>query len=477
MALFGTDGVRGIPGEPPLTARAVRRLGLATAAVLLERIGARPKDGSRPLILMGRDTRSSGLSVGRWLARGFAEAGCRTVDLGVVPTPAVAYLTPGRRALCGTVISASHNPSEFNGIKFFTADGLKASPELEGAIESRLSARGGCLPRLGPAAKGTRGGAEREPSTSGYGASRRDAGAVRDYVDFLRSTFPPSLDLSGLRIVFDGSNGAAARIGPELLSGLGAEVVKVGCSPDGTNINTGCGALATARMQREVVRRRAHCGISVDGDADRALLADERGRLLDGDALIALSALHLRGKGLLRGDKVVLTVMSNLGLVRFLASRGIGTVQVPVGDRNVTRALEAEGLVLGGENSGHIVFRRLIPTGDGLLTSLQTLAAWIETGGPLSRVRSLYRSYPQILRNVRVERRAPLEKLAGFQRALREVRRRLERSGRVFVRYSGTEPVLRILVEGADGALTRTVSRGLVRTFRQEVEMWSKKKE
>ncbi|MDE2292113.1 MAG: phosphoglucosamine mutase, partial [Elusimicrobia bacterium] len=229
-----------------------------------------------------------------------------------------------------------------------------------------------------------------------------------------------------------------------------------------------CGALDTGLLRRTVVARRAHCGLAVDGDADRCMLADEKGRLLDGDALIALSALHLRTLGLLRGQKVVLTVMSNLGLVSFLRREGIGSVQVPVGDKNVTEALDRDGLELGGENSGHVVFRRLAPTGDGLLTGLQTLAAWRARGGPLSRVRALYRTYPQVLLNLRVAERVPLERLRGFQAELRRAERRLKDCGRVFVRYSGTEPLLRILVEAEDEAATRALSARLASVFKRE---------
>ena len=442
--LFGTDGVRGIPGSGSLSASGVRRLARAAASIFLDRIPAR----RRPFVLLGRDTRGSGPALARALADGFAAAGVGVADLGIVPTPAVSYLTPRRDAICGVVVSASHNPAEFNGIKFFDGTGRKLAPELEAAIERRL-------PR-GP-----------DPGARGTKPAKDPRGAA-EYLDFLRSTMPADADLGGLRIVFDGANGAAASIGPALLRVLGAEVFTVGCRPDGGNINLGCGAQEPGLMRREVLRRRAHCGVAVDGDADRCQLADERGRLLDGDALIALSALHLQGQGLLRGDQVVLTVMSNLGLIDFLRRRGIGAVQVPVGDRNVTEALDRDDLALGGENSGHVVFRRLAPTGDGLLTALQTLAAWRARGGALSASRSLYRVFPQVLLNVRVERRLPLEGLKSFQAELKRAHKLLRDSGRVFVRYSGTEPLLRILVEAEDGGLTKALSSRLAQVFKQE---------
>jgi len=440
---FGTDGVRGIPGKPPLTPDSIQRLGSAAGEVF-----GRGRKGS--VVVMGRDTRGSGPRLSRHLSRGFSAAGCRIVDLGVVPTPAVSYLCPRLGAACGVVVSASHNPPEFNGIKFFTGKGLKVPPKTEAFLERRWKAR-------------------RRGRKSSERPSRYAGEAVRDYADFLRSTFPAYRDLSGLRIVFDGSNGAGARIGQDLLRGLGADVHPLGCRPDGGNINVGCGAVHTERMRAEVVRRKAHCGVALDGDADRAVLADEHGRLLDGDALIALSALRLHEGGRLRGGKVVLTVMSNLGLIRFLETQGIGTLSVPVGDRNVSDALISGDHVLGGENSGHVIFRDLAPTGDGLLTALQTLGAWLDRGGPLSRVGHLYRRYPAVLKNIRTETRVDLEGLAGFQRAVRAAERKMGDSGRIFVRYSGTEPLLRILVEGEDGTLTRRTAEDLVQAFKKEV--------
>ena len=445
MSLFGTDGVRGIPGSGPLTAPDLRRLARLSAEGFLKRRPTRD-----PFCLLGRDTRASGPAMVRALADGFAAAGVRMVDLGVVPTPVVSYLTPRRGALCGVVVSASHNPPEFNGVKFFSESGRKASLDLEAEVESRFPGAADPGPRRAVVKRDLCGGAQ--------------------YLDFLVSTLPAHEDLSGLKVVFDGANGAAAGLGPGLLRRLGCRVIEVGCRPDGRNINSGCGAMDTAVLRRAVVRQRADCGIAVDGDADRCVLADEAGRLLDGDALIALSALHLRALGLLRGDKVVLTVMSNLGLVGYLRREGIGSVSVPVGDRNVTDALDRDDLVLGGENSGHVVFRRLAPTGDGLLTALQTLAAWRWRGGPLSRTRRLYRRFPQALVNIRVARRVPLEGLVGFQAELRRAERLVKHSGRVFVRYSGTEPLLRILVETEDRVVTRELSGRLAAAFKRGAE-------
>lgn len=443
--LFGTDGVRGIPGTEPLTTPTVRRLARLAGSLLLSR-----RERSSPIVLLGRDTRSSGPALARALAEGFAAAGVGTVDLGVVPTPTVSYLTPRRGALCGVVVSASHNPPEFNGIKFFSECGRKVTPEFEGELERRL-------PRCAdPGRRAVR--------------VEADPGGEREYLDFLRSTVPPHEDLGGLKVVFDGANGAASRIGPELLRELGCRVTVLGCRPDGRNINRRCGAMETEGLRREVVRHGADCGIAVDGDADRCVLSDEKGRMLDGDSLIALSAMHLKDEGILRGHGVVLTVMSNLGLVQFLKRQGVFSVQVPVGDRNVTEALDRYDLVLGGENSGHVVFRRLAPTGDGLLTALQTVAAWRVRGGRLSSVRGLYKVFPQVLLNVRVSKRVPLEDLSEFQSELERAQRSLKDSGRVFVRYSGTEPLLRILVEAEDQKLVRSVSGRLAEVFKREAE-------
>ncbi|MFA6029770.1 MAG: phosphoglucosamine mutase [Elusimicrobiota bacterium] len=449
MSIFGTDGVRGIPGREPLTDDCVRRLGFTAASAFLER-SVRPAGAGTPFALLGRDTRRSGPRLSRLLSEGFARAGCRSVDIGVAPTPAVSYLARERGAAFGAVVSASHNPPEFNGIKFFTPEGFKAPIALEERIEARLAR----TPEL--------------PGRLRVRPDGRDAEGLRDYLDFLRSTFPAGLSLEGRTIVVDAANGAASPVAAELFRSLGAEVRAFGCRPDGDNINVGCGALETGRMQREVVRRRADCGVSLDGDADRAVLADERGRLLDGDALIAMSAQHLQEQGLLLGGSVVVTVMSNFGLLRWLDARGIGAVQVPVGDRNVTDAIEKGGYALGGENSGHVVFRRLAPTGDGLLTALQTLAVWAESGRPMSAFRSLYRPYPQLLRNVRIARRVPLEELPAFGRSLARAQKALAGRGRVFVRYSGTEPLLRILVEGPDAAALKRLAHGLERDFQNE---------
>ncbi len=454
--LFGTDGVRGIPGRPPLVPRAVQELAWVAARLLLRR-RERRANGSAPLVLMGRDTRGSGPGLCRCLVAGLRAAGCRTLDLGVVPTPAVSYLAPRLGALCGVVVSASHNPAEFNGIKFFTGDGFKMGPDLEGEIERELS---GPLRRLrGPASGWVEDGSR----------------LVRRYADFLRSTFPPTLDLCGLRLVVDCAHGAAAGVAPGLFEALGARVIPIGCSPNGRNINEGCGALFPGVLREAVRRHRADCGVSFDGDADRTVFCDEKGGLLDGDSLICLAAMRLRRLGLLRSEAVVLTVMSNYGLTRFLRSQGISVVEVPVGDRHVTEAIERRSLSLGGESSGHIIFRRFALTGDGLLTAMQTLAALRESGRPLSVQRSLFRVVPQVLKNLEVEQRIPLEALPRLRRLIGRFERRLKGDGRILVRYSGTEPLLRIMIEGPSRSRIRSMAEDLAEAYREETSTHDKK--
>ena len=444
--LFGTDGVRGIPGEGPLKPEAVRALAYHGAKVLLERQGVRI-NGTAPLIAVGRDTRGSGPGLLRALISGFSAAGVRVVDLGVIPTPAVSYLAPRLGCFAGAVISASHNPAEYNGIKFFDAAGFKMAPDLEDEVEKRVA-------RPAP------------PALSRPAFAAADRAAI--YMDFLKSAFPATLDLSGVRLVVDCANGAAAAFAPKLFEGLGAEVFAIGAKPNGRNINAGCGATATEAMSREVRRRRAHAGVALDGDADRALICDELGRMLDGDALIGAAALRLQSRGGLKGGKVALTVMSNYGLLSFLRSRGVGVVTTPVGDRWVTEALEKEGLSLGGENSGHLVFRDYAPTGDGMLTALQTLAAWRESGKPMSALGKLYKPTPQTLKAIRVKGKPPIAMMKATGAAIAAAEKKLAGRGRVFVRYSGTEPVLRVLVEGPSAGENKTIAESIAKIYLSE---------
>ncbi len=446
--LFGTDGVRGIPGQGVLKPEAVRALAYHGARAILERQGVKI-NGRAALIAIGRDTRASGPSLRRSMLSGFSAAGVRTVDLGVIPTPAVAYLAPRLGCFAGVVISASHNPAEYNGIKFFDGAGFKINLDLEREVERRIKARRAAPPAL--------------PQPAFAAADR---GAI--YLDFLKSAFPATLDLDGARIVVDCANGAASAFAPRLLAGLGAEVFAIGDKPNGRNINAGCGATAPDALCREVKRRRAHAGLALDGDADRALICDEHGRLLDGDALIAAAAERLLRRGGLKGGKVAVTVMSNYGLLSYLRGLGIAAVMTPVGDRHVTEAIEKEGLSLGGENSGHLVFRDFAPTGDGMLTGLQTFAAWRESGKPMSALGRLYKPTPQTLRAIKVKGKPPIAMMDRTAAAIAAASKNLEGRGRVFVRYSGTEPVLRILVEGPGAAENRKIANSIAKIYLTE---------
>lgn len=447
-SLFGTDGVRGIPGEGSLKPEAVRALAFHGARVLLERQGVKI-NGAAPLIAVGRDTRGSGPALLRALISGFSAAGVRVLDLGVIPTPAVSYLAPRLGCFAGVVISASHNPAEYNGIKFFDGAGFKMAPELELEVERRIG-----------------NGKPAPPALIRPAFAAADRAAI--YLDFLKSAFPATLDLEGARIVVDCAHGAASAFAPKLLAGLGAEVFTIGVSPNGRNINAGCGATHTEMLCAEVKRRRAHAGLALDGDADRALICDERGSLLDGDALIAAAAARLLRRGGLKGGKVAVTVMSNYGLLTYLRALGVDAVTTPVGDRHVTEAIEKDGLSLGGENSGHIVFRDFAPTGDGMLTGLQTFAAWRESGKPMSALGRLYKSTPQTLKALHVKGKPPIAGMARVSAAIAAAGKRLAGRGRVFVRYSGTEPVLRILVEGPGKSENRKIAESIADIYLSE---------
>ena len=446
--LFGTDGVRGIPGRYPLLPENVRSIAAIAARLLLERDAAK-FNGGGPFVLLGRDTRGSGPELAKQLVAGFADAGCRTIDLGVIPTPGLSYLTPKLGALCGVVISASHNPAEFNGIKFFDAAGYKMATGMEDRIERELES--------------VRGTAKRSQAAAVDGSAHVDS-----YLDFLRSTFPATADLSGLKLVVDCAHGASSGLAKRLFEGLGAQVTALSCQPNGKNINLACGALFPGAMQKAVVQKKADAGVCFDGDADRAIFSDEKGALLDGDSLICFSALRLRRLGLLRNDKVVLTVMSNFGLVRALEKQGISVVSVPVGDRNVSDAIEREDLSIGGAASGHVIFRRYAATGDGMLTALQTLAALRESGGKLSEIRRAFSPIPQVLENLEVRERVPLDGLPGLKQLIDKLEKELRGEGRIFLRYSGTEPLLRVMIEGPSLSRVKAMAKEISEAYRRE---------
>jgi phosphoglucosamine mutase len=435
--LFGTDGIRGTANSEPMTAETALKVAMAAGYCLR-------RGDHRHVVVIGKDTRLSGYMIEPALTAGFIAVGMDVVLVGPLPTPAIAMLTRSLRADLGVMISASHNPFEDNGIKLFGADGYKLSDDIEAAIEAQLD----------HVAK------DRVPAHELGRAKRLDDAGGR-YIEFIKGSFPKGLRLDGLRVVVDCAHGAAYKVAPTVLWELGAEVFPLGVSPDGLNINRESGTMATAAMQQAVLDHGADLGIALDGDADRLLVADEAGRILDGDQLMALIALKWHRAGQLDGGGVVATVMSNLGLERHLARHDIPLHRTAVGDRYVVDAMRKLGSNLGGEQSGHIILGDYSTTGDGLMAALQVLAAIVETGAPASGVCTVFTPIPQLLRNVRFAGGAPLES-APVKAAIGEGERRLGKAGRLVVRKSGTEPLIRIMAEGEDEALVIAVVEEIV---------------
>jgi phosphoglucosamine mutase len=430
---FGTDGIRGTANAPPMTAEVALAVGMAA--------GLQFTSGDhRHRAVIGKDTRLSGYMLEPALTAGFISVGMDVVLVGPLPTPAVAMLTRSLRADLGVMISASHNPYQDNGIKLFGPDGFKLSDEVEARIEARMAA--GMAGELAPA--------------SDLGRATRLEDAVGRYIEYVKASFPRGLRLDGLRIVVDCANGAAYRVAPTVLHELGADVVPLGVHPDGFNINAGSGSTHPEAMAEAVAREGAHIGLALDGDGDRVVMADEAGALLDGDQLLAVIARAWHESGLLRGGAVVATVMSNLGLEEYLRGLGIGLVRTRVGDRYVVERMLADGLNLGGEQSGHIVLSDHATTGDGLLAALQVLAALVKGGGPASSALRPFQPIPQRLMNVPVNGTAPLRD-REVKRAIAEAEARLGARGRLLVRASGTEPVVRVMAEGPDEAAVAEV--------------------
>jgi phosphoglucosamine mutase len=424
---FGTDGIRGLTNSEPMTAETALRVGQAAGAHFL-------RGDHRHRVVIGKDTRLSGYMMESALVAGFASVGMDVVLLGPMPTPAVAMLTRSMRADLGVMISASHNPFADNGIKLFGPDGYKLSDEAERAIERRL----GSEPRRA------------KPEMIGR-AVRIDDARGR-YIHFAKSTFPEHLRLDGLKIVVDCANGAAYHVAPEALWELGADVVALGVTPNGTNINDQCGSTHPEALQAKVIEEKADIGLALDGDADRLLVVDQNGRLIDGDQLMALIALQRKRQGKLKGGSVVATVMSNLGLERRLAAKKVGLIRTQVGDRYVLESMRETGCNVGGEQSGHIILTDHSTTGDGLVAGLQVLAVLVEEGKPASEVLSQFEPVPQLLKNVRFNGGAPLDSKQVKAR-IAAAEKELKGHGRLLIRKSGTEPVIRVMAEGDDEAL------------------------
>lgn len=434
--LFGTDGVRGVANMEPVTAETALKLGRAAAHVLGN--GEHAASGARPKIVIGKDTRLSGYMLENAMVAGITSLGVDALIIGPLPTPGVAYITRSLRADAGIVLSASHNPYEDNGIKFFRADGYKLDDEVEARIESLVFS--GEIESIRPTARK-------------IGKAFRIDDALGRYVEFAKQSFPRGLTLEGMRVAVDCANGAAYKSTPCILRELGATVLVFHNTPNGTNINEGCGSTHPKEIERIVRETGAEVGLAHDGDADRVLLCDETGSVVDGDEILAIAAADLLARGALAKNTLVATVMSNFGLDEFLERRGGRVLRTQVGDRYVIEAMMREDLNVGGEQSGHIIFRDHATTGDGIVAALQILRIMRETGRPLSELRRQLQKYPQAQRNLHVCDKPPLESLHDVQRLVEEARAALGPAGRVLLRYSGTEPKARLLIEGRDQAL------------------------
>jgi phosphoglucosamine mutase len=448
--LFGTDGVRGIANQD-LTVELALRLGRAAAFKLAHRsqTGREPGHGDRPRVILARDTRTSGDMLEAALVAGMTSTGADVLLAGVMPTPAVAYLATALEVDAGVMLSASHNPFDYNGIKFFSHQGYKLPDALEDEIE-QLTLSDQDIPR---------------PTAGDVGRAEISTDAVRHYEEHLLSVIAHRLD--GLRIVVDCAQGAAHRIAPETLRALGAQVVALYDQPDGVNINAGCGALHPEILAQAVREQQADVGLVFDGDADRLMMADERGQVVDGDQVMAITARHLKSQGRLPGDLVVGTVMNNLGLELALQETGIALRRTRVGDRYVLEEMLATGARLGGEQSGHIIFLDHATTGDGLITALVMLDIMVGEGRPLSELASIVTRCPQVLINVAVRERVAWDQDPEIAAAIAAVEQELDGHGRVVVRASGTEPLIRVMVEGTDGDRVAACAESIAGAIRQ----------
>ena len=425
---FGTDGIRGKANVYPMSPDLILRLGQAIG------IYFRKHHPHHPRILIGKDTRRSGYMLEQALCSGICSVGVDTFFLGPLPTPGIAYLTRGMRACAGIVISASHNPYYDNGIKIFSADGYKLPDAVEDELEAMLESDLGDQLRF----------------NDEIGTARRIEDAIGQYAVFLKEQFPKHLTLEGLRIVVDCANGAAYRVAPKVFSELGAEIFLLGDDPNGTNINEMCGALYPQQLRERVMLYKADIGIAVDGDADRLVVVDDRGELLDGDEILAICGTHMLKKGRLRNNALVSTIMSNMGLDIALGKAGGKVVRTKVGDRYVMETMKSGNYNLGGEQSGHLIFHDCATTGDGVLAALNLLEIMVEQGKKVSELKRCMERLPQILQSVEVPEKVPLEKLPAVTQMISSLEKKLGKEGRVVFRYSGTESVARIMIEGSN---------------------------
>lgn len=446
--LFGTDGIRGVANQFPLTPEFVTRLGRAIGEVL-------GRDAHKPLALIGRDTRASGTMIENALAAGLMAQGFDTLHLGVVPTPAIAFVTRALGARCGIVISASHNPFDYNGIKVFDANGFKIPDAAEEHIEALA---------LEHAPLTTR------PIIASIGQRRDDAHAIHAYTDFLLNATERQPILRGKRVVLDCNNGATSDLAPRLLRELGAQVITLNHQPDGININHGYHALEPLLLRETVVRTRADFGVQFDGDGDRAVFVDEAGNFVDGDFVLAILARDLQARGVLNGNTVISTVMANLGLEESLAAIGVTMERTPVGDRWVAERMRAIGGMLGGEQSGHILlFDGGHTTGDGIYTTLRLARVMAQRGQTLAQLATCMTRYPQVLVNVRVPRKPPLDEFPPIQDAIAHAQRALGDSARIVVRYSGTENLARVMIEGKDARAIEREANAIAQVIQETI--------
>jgi phosphoglucosamine mutase len=435
--LFGTDGIRGVANVFPMTTDLAMKVGFS-AAYIFKRKHRRPK------IIIGKDTRLSGYMIENAITSGICAMGVDVLLVGPLPTPGIAYITSSMRADAGIVISASHNPYEYNGIKIFASDGFKLPDETENYIEDLIL--DGEIERLP------------KPPASEIGRARRIDDAQGRYIVYLKNTFPRDLTLEGIKIVIDCAHGAAYRVAPTVLEELGAEVVLTGGKPNGKNINLECGALYPEHMASVTRESGATAGFALDGDADRIILADERGEILDGDHMLAICAKHYIERDQLKDKTVVATIMSNLGFEVALRGLGATLIRTPVGDRYVVEQMRQKGYNLGGEQSGHMIFLDHATTGDGILSALQVLAVMLREGRPLSELKKIMERYPQKIVNVPVGRKKPIDQVPEIVKLQGAMEQRLGEHGRMVIRPSGTEPVIRVMVEGVDREVIEEVA-------------------
>ncbi|MBX3307324.1 MAG: phosphoglucosamine mutase [Nitrospira sp.] len=445
--LFGTDGVRGVANLDPMTSETAMQLGRAAAHIFMRRAG-------RHQIVIGKDTRISGYMLESALTAGICSMGVDVLLVGPMPTPAIAFLTRSLRADAGVVISASHNPYQDNGIKFFSGDGFKLPDEVESRIEELIVSDE--INHL-------------RPTADLIGKAYRIDDADGRYIEFAKRSLPKDLDFQGIKLVVDCANGAGYKVAPTVLRELGATVEVIGNKPNGMNINQGCGAVHPELLQETVRLHKADLGIALDGDADRAIFVCEQGTVVDGDHVMAALGLDLHHQGLLANRTLVGTVMSNFGLELSMAKAGITLIRTPVGDRYLLERMLAEGYNFGGEQSGHFIFLDHNTTGDGLISALQILSLMKRSKKPLSELAKAMTAVPQILVNIKVKQKPVLESIPEIDRAIQENNRRLNGSGRVLIRYSGTEPLLRIMVEGEHASVVKDVADELARVVQAHI--------